>query len=218
LRAVVIFAIGSPLVVDVEESIFRSGTTITAGVRNVEGPSFLSEGIDIVSPSDLTDDLRATPFLVPLFTPANRQSAAREAAGVGFVTAWSLVDPTVAVPRSLSLGQGCYVNVGCSLGAGSVFEEFVLINRGASVGHHAQLGRFVSIGPGAVIAGQVSVGKGSVVGAGATVLPSIVIGENVVVGPGSVVMRDVPDGCAAFGNPAKIVRRNISGFKGMKVD
>jgi sugar O-acyltransferase (sialic acid O-acetyltransferase NeuD family) len=218
VRKVVVFAVGSPLVVDLEESLARAGAVLRAGIRNVDGPSFLSEGIEIVAAADLTDELRALPFLVPLFTPGNRQIAAREAATLGFTTPETLVDPSVALPRSLELGSGCWVNVGSSLGGASVFGDFVLVNRGASVGHHAKLGRFVSIGPGAVLAGQVTLGKGAVIGAGAVVLPSIRIGENAVVGAGSVVTRDVPDQCLVTGNPARVVRSAIGGFKGMAVE
>jgi acetyltransferase-like isoleucine patch superfamily enzyme len=155
---------------------------------------------------------------VPFFTPGNRQAAAREAQRSGFTRPLSLIDPAVAAPRILHAEPGLYVNVGCSLGAGSEFGEFVLINRGAGIGHHARFGRFVSIGPGAVIGGQVTIGKGTVVGAGAVVLPTISIGENSVVGAGAVVTREVPDRAVVVGNPAQVIKSDVAGYNGKSVD
>lgn len=212
-----LFGVGSPVVVDVEESLFRAGLRVVAGVRNRPGPSHLSEGTRVLVPEDLAAGLLDLPFLVPLFTPGHRQTAAREAARLGLGRAHALVDPSVAAPRRLDLGAGSYVNAGCSLGGAAVFGAFVFVNRGASVGHHARLGDFVSIGPGAVLAGGVTVGAGGVIGAGATVLPGVGVGENAVAAAGAVVTRDVPPACLVAGNPARIARRDIGGYKGVRV-
>jgi sugar O-acyltransferase (sialic acid O-acetyltransferase NeuD family) len=214
----VIFAVGSPLVVDMEESLHRAGFTLAAGIHNIGGPHYLSDQAPLVHSAELTARLAALPWIVPLFTPAHRQAAVREARALGFGQALSLIDPSVAAPRALSMGEGCWVNAGCSLGGASLFEDFVLINRGASVGHHARFGPFVSIGPGATIAGQVEIGRGAVVGAGAVVLPKVRIGANAVVGAGAVVTRDVPDQVLVLGSPARIVERGIGGYGGRGVD
>lgn len=218
MERVVVYGVGSPVLVDVEESLFRAGATLAAGVRNYEGESFLAAEARVLTPQSLTEEILSMPFLVPLFTPGHRQQAAREAESLGFKHAYSLVDPTSAVPRSLHVEPGTYINSGCSLGAQSRFGAFVFINRGVGIGHHASFDRFVSVGPGAVIAGGVTIGKGALVGAGAVVLPEISIGENAVVGAGSVVTRDVPAHCLVVGNPAKIVKEGISGHKGIAVD
>src|SRR5580765_1264717 len=189
---VVIYGTGSPLLVDVEESLFRAGILVRAGVQNYPGATFLSGHITAFTPGAMPDDIKACPFVVPLFTPGNRQQAAREAERLGFTQALSLIDPSVAVPRVVRFDPGLYINAGCTLGAASDFGPFVFINRGDGIGHHARFAPFVSVGPGAVIGGQVTIGKGSVIGAGAVVLPTITIGENAVVGAGAVVTRDVP--------------------------
>jgi sugar O-acyltransferase (sialic acid O-acetyltransferase NeuD family) len=209
---VVIYGVGSPIVVDVQESLMRAGVAIAAAVRNIQCEVRLLDGVAAIEPAQLTTGVLALPFLAPFFTPANRQTVAHEAFGAGFRTGYSLIDPTVPQCRSLVHGPGLFVNAGCTLGAASELGEWVFINRGASIGHHARFGNFVSIGPGAVVSGSVTLGRGCVIGAGAVVLPELSIGSNSVVGAGSVVTKDVPDNCLVLGVPAKVVRTGIAGF------
>jgi len=218
MNGVVIYGTGSPILVDVEESLRRAGIPVRAGVRNRECDSYLSAEPPTFAPGAVPAELKKLPFLVPLFTPAHRQEAAREAETQGFSEPFSLIDPTVPLPRVIRYAAGLYVNAGCTVGAASEFGAFVFINRGASIGHHARLDRFVSIGPGAVLAAFVTMGKGAVVGAGAVVLPKITIGENAVVGAGAVVTHDVPGGCLVLGNPGQICRRDLAGYNGVAVD
>ncbi|QDM28154.1 acetyltransferase [Tardiphaga sp. vice304] len=217
MTRLILFGVGSPILIDVAESAFRAGLSIEAGIRNMPSVSFMFDAAKVVLPEDITREMLDVPFIVPIFTPGYRQSAAREASIYGLRTPYNLIDPSVAIPRISEFGQGCYINAGCTLGGGSVFGSFVFINRSASIGHHAKIGSFASIGPGVTIAGQVTIGKGAVVGAGATLLPSVTLGENSVVGAGSVVTRDVPDECLAFGNPARVVSRGIAGYRGQRV-
>lgn len=212
MRGVVIFGIGSPLVPDLEEGLHRAGTPVAAGVANVPGDVHLMDRGVLIARAEVTPEVRALPYLVPLFTPANRRSAVSDAESLGFATPYEFFDPGVTVPRSLDTEPGLWVNVGVTLGALSRFGPFVLINRSATVAHHARLDGFVSIGPGAVLAGQVTVGTGATVGAGAVVLPQITIGSHAMVGAGSVVTRDVPERCVVTGSPARIVRDDLEGF------
>lgn len=214
---VVIFGVGSSLLVDTVESLARASVAIRAGIRNHPGECFLPPDIPVLPVGEIGAPLLDLPFIVPFFTPGDRQMASGEATAFGFRAPYRLVDPTAIVPGDLSLGEGGYINAGCVLGSGSRFDAFVFVNRGATIGHHARVGRYVSIGPGAVLAGNITVGDGAVIGAGAVVLPDIRIGANAVVGAGAVVTRDVPNFCIVAGNPARIVRRNDGGFGGQTV-
>jgi sugar O-acyltransferase (sialic acid O-acetyltransferase NeuD family) len=171
----------------------------------------------VCSPGELRNDLLVHPFIVPLFTPSHRQLAVREAESLGLTSANAVIDPTVAVPRRLVVGNGTFVNGGCSLAAASEIGRFVFINRAASIGHHNRLSDFVSIGPGAVLAGNVVVEQGSVIGAAATILPKVTVGEHSVVGAGAVVTRSVPAHTVVVGNPARVVKENIVGYHDMAV-
>jgi sugar O-acyltransferase (sialic acid O-acetyltransferase NeuD family) len=214
---VVLFGVGSPIVVDVEESLARAGITVHAAVRNRPCESYLLDPSTLVDIDDLPESARQCPFLTPMFTPAHRQIAAREAESLGFHHPFTLADPTAVLPRTFSVGNGVYINAGCTIGSATELADYVFINRGASLGHHARLGRFVSIGPGVVLAGAVTIHAGAVVGAGAVVLPKVTVGTNAVVGAGSVVTRDVPDHCLVLGNPARIVKQDILGYADLSV-
>jgi sugar O-acyltransferase (sialic acid O-acetyltransferase NeuD family) len=212
-RSAVLYGIGSPLVIELEESCARAGVRIAAGVRNVDGAVHTSAEVRVVERNALTRDDAAHEFLIGLFTPAFRLAARNEALGSGFTRGMTLIDPTAIVARNDVFGEGVYVNAGCVIGAAARLGSFVLVNRSASVGHHVVLDDFVSIGPGVVLGGGVRVGRGTMIGAGAIVLAEVQIGSNAVIGAGSVVRADVPSNAMAAGNPARIVKTGIAGYK-----
>jgi hypothetical protein len=217
MSGVVIYAVGSPIVVDFEECLRRNRLDLAAAVRNHPGEVHLLDRATMVALRDVRAEIKELPFVVPLFTPAYRQKAAAEARDHGFANPFSLIDPYAVVPASLEHAPGLFVNAGSVLGAASRFEEFVFVNRGANIGHHCRLERFTSVGPGAMLGGTVTLGRGAVVGLGAMVLPGIRVGVNSVVGAGAVVTRDVPAHCLVFGNPARVVREGIAGYGDQEV-
>jgi len=214
---IVLWGVGSPLVADVEESCARAGVAIAAGVRNVDAPVATTAAVRVIGPDALTDDERALPFLVPLFTPGHRARAAAEAARHGMTHTARVVDPTAIIARSVFVDVGCYVNAGVVIVAATTIGIHALVNRSASIGHHARIGDFAAIGPGAVLCGLVTLGRGAVVGAGAVVLPSVVVGDNAVVAAGSVVRDAVAARTMVAGNPARVVATGIDGYNGVGV-
>jgi len=182
---IVMFGIGSPIAVDVAETCIRLGLAVAAWVRNVEGAAFAPPQGRVLAAQEVSRELLAHPFSVPLFTPGHRRAACLEARSLGFAAAATLADPTAIVASSTVLAPGCYLNSLVNIGGASQLGEFVFVNRGASIGHHVEIADFASIGPAAVIAGGVRIGRGAVVGAGAVVLPGIAVGANAVVGAGA---------------------------------
>lgn len=214
---IVLFAVGSPLAIDLEESCIRCGLDIVAAVRNVEGPVYVSAELRIIAAEDLASADLEHAFALALATPATRKKALEEAFRLGFRRASAVVDPTSPVARSTRLGAGVFINAGCVVGGGGTIGDFALVNRGASIGHHVVIEAFGTIGPGVVIAGAVRVGRGAFIGAGAVVLPKVEIGSNAVVGAGAVVTRSVADNTVVAGNPASVIKTAIPGYGGSGV-
>ncbi len=201
--AIVLFGVGSSLVVDYEETASRAGRRIVAGIKNFDAPVMARPDYPIVTPETLSPAILAVPVLVPLFQPANRLAAWTQAAALGFQAADALIDPTAIVPAKFTAGDGLFINAGAIIGGAAVLGRSVLVNRGAAIGHHVRLEDFVSIGPRANLAGEVTVRSGACIGAGAIILPRVTIGYRAVVGAGAVVTRDVPDDAVVVGNPAR---------------
>lgn len=216
-RRIVLYAVGSPLVIDAEESCARAGIAIVAGVRNVDAPVHVTDAVRVIAPGELTEAERGCAVLVVLFTPGHRRAAFDEAFRAGFTQAASVIDPTAIVARSSRIGTGVYVNAGCVIGGACEVGNRVLVNRSASIGHHARIGEYAAIGPGAVLCGNVTVGRGAMIGAGSVILPDVEIGDNAVIAAGSVVRRSVPANALAAGNPCRIARTGIAGYKDIAV-
>ena len=212
MPAIVIFAVGSAIVVELIETCRRLGQPVAAYVRNYEGPHYVPDGLAVTELDDLPEDVVRLDCLCPLFTPVNRHSAVRQASALGFTFGTTIVDPTAIVAADLVLGAGSFVNAGVVIGAATRIGRHGIVNRSASIGHHNQIDDFVSIGPGAILAGQISLGRGVMIGAGAIVGPGVTIGAHAVVGAGSLVLRDVPAGYKMFGSPAKPVATDLPGF------
>jgi sugar O-acyltransferase (sialic acid O-acetyltransferase NeuD family) len=210
--SVVLYGVGSPLVVDYEESCRRQGLAIVGAVKNVAGPVQTVSACPVYLAGELPETLRSHPFIVPIFTPGRRRLAVEDAERHGFGRSFVLADPTAVVALSTTIGPGTFVNCGVVVGGAGRIGDFVVINRSASIGHHAQIGNYAAIGPGAVLAGNVTLGRGAVVGVGAVITPEITIGDNAVVSAGSVVTNDVPANSLVGGQPARVLRSDILGY------
>ena len=212
ISELVLLGVGSPFVVEFEETCSRLGTVITAYIKNNDDPAYASDARKIVDVDHLTTALISKPVAFPLVTPAYRKNVFDLALTVGFTSFPSLVDPTTILAASTQLGRGVFVNAGCTIGAAGIIGDFVLINRHASLAHHFTISDFASVGPGVVVAGQVQIGRGAFIGAGAVLLPKVRVGANAIVAAGTVVTSDVADNTLVAGNPGKVKKTDIPGY------
>ena len=216
-RGIVLYAVGSPIALDLEETCLRLGRPVAAYVRNMEGPAYGSDPSKIVEAEECGALLAAHDVAVPLIGPAFRKRAVAEAVARGAARMPALVDPTAILPRSLTLAEGVYVNAGCLIGAATTIAEHCFLNRGVNLGHHVTLEPYVTLGPGVVTGGHVHIETGAFVGVGAVVLPEVRIGANAVVAAGAVVARDVPPNTLVAGNPARVAKTGVPGYRGAGV-
>jgi sugar O-acyltransferase (sialic acid O-acetyltransferase NeuD family) len=203
-RRIVLFGIGSPIVVEYVETCRRLGWSIVAAVKNREGEVYFDDPRRIVSASAAAAAM-PYPCWCPMFTPANRAVAVNEAQALGFKFKTALVDPHAVTAASSEAGGGSYINTGCIVGAETVIGRHALVNRGTSIGHHVRIGEYASVGPGAIVGGLAVIECGAMIGAGAIILPKVRIGSFAVVGAGAVVTRDVADCATVVGNPARSI-------------
>src|SRR5213079_2222166 len=127
---------GSPIIAEYVETCRRLGWPIIAAIRNRDGDVHFDDRTLIVDADAARPALLVHPCFCPLFTPANRARASREATALGFRFSSPLIDPTAITAPTNELGTGSFVNAGSILGAMASISRHVLINRGASIGHH----------------------------------------------------------------------------------
>jgi len=127
---------------------------------------------------------------------------------VRMVSTIATIELAVGAGGLLELGNGVYVNYGCSIAA----TQSVRIGANCSLGSHCMLmdndfhslepERRHEMPPSAPIVLEPDVWLGVRV----LVLRGVTIGARSVVGAGSVVTRDIPPRSLAAGVPAKVIR------------
>ena len=109
MRSIILFAVGSALAVESEESCARLGVNVAAWIRNRPGKVYCPAPHLLMATSELTPTVKAVPFLCPLFTPSNRRIATADALALGLNPADGLIDPTSVIARAVEIGEGSYI-------------------------------------------------------------------------------------------------------------
>ncbi len=89
------------------------------------------------------------------------------------------------ITNDVRIGDGCLVNLNCTIGHDTIIEEFTEISPGVHISGNCIIGSFCSLGTGAIV------------------LPDVKIGNNVTVGAGSVVTKNIGDDQVVVGIPAR---------------
>src|SRR5262249_43547107 len=105
---VVLFGGGASTIVEVEESCARLGLEIVAIVKNVPGPDYALARERVIGADEIGTELKAHPYLVPIFAPGHRLAAHQDALQRGFRRPALMIDPTAVVARSATVGAGSY--------------------------------------------------------------------------------------------------------------
>lgn len=212
-KNIILFAAGSPIIVDFEELCLKNDIHIEAIVVNQSQYPCQALALDkVIDLAGLKEGSFSAPFICPLFTPKHRYEAVSEALALGLHPFGLLSDKNNDLPGSLAHGAGCFINRKVVIDAVCKMGNYVFINRGATLGHHLHLDDFVSIGPGVTTGGNVTIETGASIGTGAVILPGKSIGRHAVVGGGAVVTKDVKEYEIVMGNPAKVIKKNDKYF------
>lgn len=114
----------------------------------------------------------------------------------------------VEATATLEIGDGTFINYGCSI----VATEHVRIGPRCNIGTHVIImdNQFHKVAPDRRMerppSAGVSLGENVWLGARVIVLPGVTIGDHSVIGAGSVVTRNIPPRVVAAGLPARVLR------------
>ncbi len=118
----------------------------------------------------------------------------------------SLVDPSVFVSRTATIGKGCVIYPNCFIGMKAVLGNRIFCLSNSTINHHDCLEDNVTVCSNVSLAGSVYVEANCYLGQACTVKQHVCIGENSLIGMGAVVTKDVPPDSVMVGNPARRIR------------
>ena len=118
----------------------------------------------------------------------------------------SLIDPSVFLSRTATVGAGCVLYPHCFVGLNARIGNAVFCLSGTVINHDVVVEEHVVIASGVSLAGSVHTESDCYLGQACTVRQNVRIGRGSVIGMGAVVTRDVPPNCVIVGNPGRKLR------------
>jgi len=115
----------------------------------------------------------------------------------------TLIDPTVRVDESVTIGAGTLICRNCTVTVDTKIGCGVLMNTGSSVGHDSEVGDYCTLLTNSIVAGRTTLGECCEIGSGAFILQGKSIIANIVVAPISSIFKDITESGTYAGNPAR---------------
>ena len=138
--------------------------------------------------------------------PARRAIVGRlTASGVAEDRFATLIDPSVHVPDSCSVGAGTILLAHTVLTADVTVGRHVVCMPAVTLTHDDVLADYVTLAAGVTLGGGVRVGEAAYLGMNASVRERLTIGAGALLGMGAVLVRDQPAGSVLAGNPARSI-------------
>jgi sugar O-acyltransferase (sialic acid O-acetyltransferase NeuD family) len=118
---------------------------------------------------------------------------------------FTVVDPSVRVPRSCAIGEGSIVLAQCALTADVRIGRHVVVMPNVTLTHDTRIEDFATLCAGVSLGGAVSVGTESYLGMNSSVREGTSIGAGAVLGMGAVLLEDLPMAETWVGIPAAVI-------------
>jgi sugar O-acyltransferase (sialic acid O-acetyltransferase NeuD family) len=125
------------------------------------------------------------------------------AIGVGDARFATLVDQSVRIPATCSIGVGSILLAGSVLTADVTIGRHVVVMPHVTLTHDDVIADFATLAAGVSLGGMVAVGEAAYIGMNASVRERTVIGDESTVGMGAVVLGNVPANETWVGVPAR---------------
>lgn len=124
----------------------------------------------------------------------------------GQVAFAALVDPSVKMSSSVSIGLGTIICAGSIATVNVSIGNHVVVNLDCTLGHDSILHDFCSLMPSVNVSGGVTLGEGAYCGTGVQIIQGKTVGPWTTIGAGAVVVNDLAKMVLAVGVPAKVVK------------
>jgi sugar O-acyltransferase (sialic acid O-acetyltransferase NeuD family) len=184
-------AAGRPVLGVLDDDATKAGTAL--GATTVLGPL-----------ERVRHNPEATLLLCAGKGSVRRDLAVRLAAlGVGDDRYATVVDPSVHIPRSCSVGVGSILLGGVVLTADVRVGRHVVCMPHVTLTHDDELDDYVTLTAGVSLGGGVRVGEAAYIGMNASVREQRTVGAGCVLGMGAVLVTDQPPGIVYAGVPAR---------------
>jgi sugar O-acyltransferase (sialic acid O-acetyltransferase NeuD family) len=118
------------------------------------------------------------------------------------------VHPSVIQSRSVEIEAGSMVMANNSFTTNINVGKHVIINPACTVGHGTVIEDFVTVNPGVNVSGNVWIQKMCYLGTNSAILEKLTIGQGSIIGAGAVVTEDIPPRVTAVGVPARIIKKH----------
>ncbi len=123
--------------------------------------------------------------------------------GIGEDRFATVVDPSVRVRSSCSIGAGSIVLAGTVLTADVTVGRHVVIMPNVTLTHDDRIDDFATLCAGVTLGGTVHVGVGAYLGMNSCVRENATVGSGATLGMGAALTRDLPDHETWIGLPAR---------------
>lgn len=167
------------------------------------------DGLPVLGGIDAVGEYPHADLVVCAGKGASRRAiVARLAAlGVGPERYATVIDPSVHVPATCTVGAGTILLAGTVLTADVSVGSHVVCMPNVVLTHDDVLEDFATLAAGAVLGGSVQVGEAAYIGMSASVREQRRVGAGATLGMGSVLVTDLPAGETWAGVPARVLKR-----------